>query len=430
MTAQLLESDDSRRIQASARWALLLSLGLMACSSRLTGTAASSPQPSQPEGRELVMDPLLIQQGQEEALMPMELFHQGVGALEAQEYPRCINRLETLLRFFPDHRSRSFAHYNLGLCFELAGRYQEATSQFEAYLELMGPSQERQDRIDGELRLGFNLTMSSQDERAIILYDRLLTTEPIIGYYRAESHLRRAIAHLHLKRFAKADRDLSLAISHIYGTGAARQGHELLAEVHFYRGELYRLHMRHIKLKMPLERMKRLFADKVLFFRKSLYAYVDCLNIRHVFWGVAGGHQLGKLHEQLYEDILWAEVPPSFDEETEAYYLFELEKKLAPLLRESIKLYEKTMTLSVTHGLSNEWVSSTQEGLSRLRSIEEGVARRLLMGPLEAYALRRSNKELVGPPSPSEDGDVTSPPQQSQGTSSQEETANVRANQG
>jgi len=376
--------------------------GLWGCSAR---PKPVDPPATQAGARVVEMEPLLIQAGHGEALQPMELFHEGVGALQAQEYPRCIQRLEALVEHFPHHRALSFARYNLGLCFELAGRFQEAVTQFDHYLKTMRSDQGEQDRLDGSLRLGFNLTMSSQDERAIKLYDRLLTTTPIIGYYRAEAHLRRAVAHLPLKRFARADRDLSLAISHIYGTGAQRQGNELLAEVHFYRGELYRLHMRHIKLKMPLERMKRLFADKVLFFRKSLYAYVDCLNIRDVFWGIAGGHQLGKLHEQLYEDILWAEAPPSFDQETEAYYLFELEKKLAPLLRESIKLYEKTMTLSVTHGLSNEWVSSTQDGLTRLRSIEEGVARRLLMDPLEAYAQRPARRELAGPPQPKDPRD-------------------------
>lgn len=357
------------------------------------------------------MEPLLIQAGQEEVLQPMELFQDGVGALQAQEYPRCIDRLEKLLVHFPAHSTRSFAHYNLGLCYELAGRFQEAVIQFDHYIEGAKQAQLKEDQLDGEFRLGFNLTMSSQNQRAIALYDRLLTTESIIGFDRSECHLRRAIAHLHLQLFAKADRDLSLAISHINGAiGMNRQGNELLAEVHFYRGEVYRLHMKHIKLKMPLDRMKRLFADKILFFRKSLYAYVDCLNVRHVFWGIAGGHQLGKLHEELYEDIVWAEIPPEFDQETEAYYRFELEKKLAPLLRESIHLYEKTMTLSVTHGLNNEWVSSTQEGLSRLRKLEEGVARRLTMDPLDAHALRPSLQEIMGPP-PLIEAPTTSQPQ-------------------
>ena len=385
---------------------------LCACSSRPIGSAQDHLASGGERTRrvELEMDPLLIQAGSGETLSPMELFHEGVGGLQAQEYGRCIERLGALLRHFPEHRSALYARYNLGLCYELSGRYQEAVEVFDDYVETLrlpehrGADDQELDLLDGQFRLGFNLTKASQPERAIALYERLLTTTPIIGFDRAECHLRRAIAQLLLGRFALADRDLSLAISHINGSiGAQREGNELLAEVHFYRGELYRRHMKHIKLKMPVKRMKRLFADKILFFRKSLYAYVDCLNVRQVYWGIAGGHQLGKLHEELYEAILWAETPADFDPETEAYYLFELEKKLAPLLKESISLYEKTMTLSVTHGLNNEWVTSTQDGLSRLRDLEESVQRRLSLDPLAAHEQRRPLDRLMGPPAPSPD---------------------------
>jgi len=380
---------------------------LCACSSRPIESAQDHLAPGGERKRsvELEMDPLLIQAGSEEALSPMELFHEGVGGLQAQEYGRCIERLGSLLSHFPAHRSALYARYNLGLCYELSGRYQEAVEVFDDYVQTLRLPEHRDaddqelDLLDGQFRLGFNLTKASQAERAIALYERLLTTTPIIGFDRAECHLRRAIAQLLLGRFALADRDLSLAISHINGSiGDQREGNELLAEVHFYRGELYRRHMKHIKLKMPLKRMKRLFADKILFFRKSLYAYVDCLNVRHVYWGIAGGHQLGKLHEELYESIIWAETPPDFDPETEAYYLFELEKKLAPLLKESISLYEKTMTLSVTHGLNNEWVTATQDGLNRLRDLEESVQRRLSLDPLAAHELRAPRELLMGPP--------------------------------
>jgi tetratricopeptide (TPR) repeat protein len=349
------------------------------------------------------MDPLVIYAGGKEVpLSGDELFEQGVGALQAQEFPRCIQQLSEHLERFPEHPARLYARYNLALCVELSTRYQEASEELTRYIkEAREGGASRSDLLDGEVRLGFNLVHASKPERALKLYTRLLTEEPLIGFDRAECHLRRAMAHISLEHFAEADRDLSLAMSHINGSiGPNREGNEPLAEVHFQRGELYRKHMRHIKLKMPLERMKLLFADKVLFFRKSLYAYVDALNVHHVYWGVAAGHQLGLLHEQLYSDFMLAEAPEDFDEETLAYYFYELEKKLAPLLKESISIYEKTMTLSVTHGVSNDWVRATERQLKRLRDLEEGVQRRLTLDPLEAQKQRPPARELMGPPLP------------------------------
>ena len=89
--------------------------------------------------------------------------------------------------------------------------------------------------------------------------------------------------------------------------------------------------------------------------------------MNHTYWAIAAGHQLGVLHEDIYEDLLNAEYPADFDDETRAYYFFELDKKLAPLLRESISIYEKTITISATQGAGNEWVQSTKSSLIRLR---------------------------------------------------------------
>ena len=365
---------------------LMCSLLILACSAR--------PPHHPQKTTEINMEGLLIRPNLP-ILSSEELFEEGVGAFQGHKFALCEEKLTTYLKHFPNDAYAHSAHYNLGLCLEFQRKYQRASMHFRAF---RNASHSEADRLDGEVRLGFNLVFSSQVAEAEALYTRLLTTYPLKGFDRAECHLRRAMAHLSLKRYAEADRDLSSAMSHINGSiGSHYKGNEALAEVHFQRGEVYRRHMGEIQLKMPLLAIKRGIADKTRFFRKSLYAYVEAIKVNHTYWAIAAGHQLGVLHEDIYEDLLQAEYPSDFDEETLAYYFFELDKKLAPLISESIAIYEKTITISATQGAKNDWVKSTQKSLIRLRNLEAELQKRLSLDPLESYKRKKQIPFHRGP---------------------------------
>ena len=338
-----------------------------------------------------------------------ELFEEGVGAFQGQRFKLCEQRLSTYLKYFQDDIYTHSAHYNLGLCLEFQRKHIKAAEQFRAYRDL---SEQESERLDGAVRLGYNLIFSNQAIEAENLYTQLLLQYPLKGFDRAECHLRRSMARLSQKKYAEADRDLSSAMSHISGAiGSNYKGNEALAEVHFQRGEVYRRHMGEIQLKMPLYEIKRSIADKTRFFRKSLYAFVEAIKVNHTYWAIAAGHQLGVLHEDIYEDLLNAEYPSNFDDETLAYYFFELDKKLAPLISESIVIYEKTITISATQGAENTWVHSTQNSIKRLRALEAELQKRLSLDPLEAYRqkkeipFRRDPIIVPLPPTPKELGD-------------------------
>ncbi len=338
-----------------------------------------------------------------------ELFEEGVGAFQGQRFKLCEQRLSTYLKYFSNEVYTHSAYYNLGLCLEFQRKHFEAAKQFKAFRDL---SEQDSDRLDGAVRLGYNLIFSNQVIEAEALYTQLLLQYPLKGFDRSECHLRRAMARLSQKKYAEADRDLSAAMSHINGAiGSQYKGNEALAEVHFQRGEVYRRHMGEIQLKMPLYEIKRSIADKTRFFRKSLYAYVEAIKVNHTYWAIAAGHQLGVLHEDIYEDLLHAEYPSDFDDETLAYYFFELDKKLAPLISESIAIYERTITISATQGADNTWVKSTQNSLKRLRNLEAELQKRLSMDPLKAYQQKqaipfhRAPVTVPLPPTPEDLGD-------------------------
>ena len=367
---------------------------ILLCSFIFAGFGCSSrpaPKPVSQTTQKLEMDPVLFTQGSDQILSADELFEQGVGAFQGQDYDTCIKKLSLFFKVFDNAATEYIhaGHYNLGLCLEAKNQFAQAAIHFRAFRDL---STDHVDRLDGEVRLGVNLIYSHSYQEGVDLFHRLLTKEKLKGLDRSECHLRKAMGLIGLKEYAQADYELSAALSHIHSVlGPHTKGNQALAEVHFQRGELYRSYMNQVELKMPQLRMKRALTTKIRYFRKAIYAYAACINIHQTYWGIAAGHQLGTLHENIYHALLEAEYPQDFDEETVAFYYHSLDKRLVPLLQESITMYEKTATLVAGYGLENEWTHSVQKRLKHLRKLEYQIQYRLTLDPLDALVVRKKD---------------------------------------
>ncbi len=343
----------------------LLATALMGCG------AAPGPRSAPPPAL-IEMEPVLVEtDGAGEATVydAAGLFAEGEAAHQAQAFDRCDATYATLLEKFPESRFVHAALYNRGLCLEALKQHAMAAQHFRRHAQL---STELRDRRDGEFRMGFNLLATGNYAEALHLYDTLLAAEDLAPADRAECHLRRAIARTHLKRVGLAERDLRAARSYVEEAyGEHLQGNELLAEVHFRRGEIYQTLTAGVPLKLPLDKMKGDLAEKVRFFRQAQASFIDSLNVRHSYWATASGLKLGDLYERFYTDVLTADTPEDFDKQTKAYYLFELRKALTPLLEQSLSIYEKNITLSERLGARNEWVDETEARVGRLRHLIE-----------------------------------------------------------
>ena len=136
--------------------------------------SACSARPTQPIiQKEIEFDGSIIQ-AQGDVLTADELFEKGVQAFESQKFALCETHLTRYLKNFPQGGYRYYTHYNLGLCYEFQHQYKLAAEQFEAYVLLAQQQNLTSDRIDGEVRQGYNLVYSGQGEKAIPLYEKLL----------------------------------------------------------------------------------------------------------------------------------------------------------------------------------------------------------------------------------------------------------------
>jgi tetratricopeptide (TPR) repeat protein len=344
---------------------LFAALVLAAC-----GARPATPESSQP-AVELEFEPTVVESDGSgtvtDSYDAAGLFEKGESAFRRQDFGACEQHYGKLLDAFPQSHYAYVTLYNRGLCLEELGQHADAAAHFRRYAQL---ATELKEQRDGEFRMGANLIKTGNHPEALSLYDRLLKGEDLGPADRAECHLRRAIARMHLRDAGQAERDLKAAESYVREAWDGQtQGNQLMAEIFFRRAEIYQGLSKKVGLKLPVENMKGALADKVRFFRQAQNSYIDALNIQHSYWATAAGLRLGELYENFYRDVLGAEVPPDFDRTTKAFYLHELRKALTPLLEKSLNIYEKNITMSERIGAQNEWVEQTEARLTRLREL-------------------------------------------------------------
>ena len=257
------------------------------------------------------------------------LFNDAKKAYESEQYPTCIDKYTELLAQFQSRFVIS-ARFNRGLCYEESLQHGLAVNDFRLYIDTVETDQ---DKLDGFFRWGFNLVESGNYPIAKGLYDELLTREDLGKFDRAEAHLRRGIALAGMRQYAVGERDLRQALELVKtATKGEVIGNDIAAECHYRKGDIYGELSRDVKLKLPLENMESDLQAKIRFFRQSQSSYIDTLNVRSPYWSTAAGLKLGELYQRFYEDVVAAEVPPTFDQTMRRFYLLELKKRLQPVL--------------------------------------------------------------------------------------------------
>ncbi|MEE2786627.1 MAG: tetratricopeptide repeat protein [Myxococcota bacterium] len=353
-------------------WLLSMILCLPACGAR----PPAKPKAEAPSAT-VEMDPMILEaskDGQKTSIVAYDaqsLFEAAKTAFEARTYQECADRYQRVLNRFPKSHYAHAALYNRGVCLEELRLHREAASHFRRYSQL---ATTERDRLDGDFRRGFNLIESGNYPEALQLYKSLLARNEIKGFDRAECLIRQAIARSAAGNFGQAEADLKAALSLINAESEGLIiGNDLAAEAYFRRGEIYYALNRKVPLKLPLAQMRADLKAKVRFFKHAQKSFLNALNVREPYWATAAGMKLGELYEQFYRDVLSAEIPKSMGGEERTVYFSELRKQLLPLLKQSVSIYERNITMGLRIGASNRWVRETEQRLKRLRSLIEGA---------------------------------------------------------
>ena len=78
---------------------------------------------------------------------------------------------------------------------------------------------------------------------------------------------------------------------------------------------------------------------------------------------------LGSLYVTLYGDLLAAERPANLSSDEVDIYLEELVKRITPVLKNAITIYEKSLALGHRLGADEKWLSEVHIQKERLESL-------------------------------------------------------------
>lgn len=317
-----------------------------------------------------------------EALDPETLFHEGNRAFEANDFALASEKYLMVVERFPGSRWDQVATFNAGLALEKQGRFAEALPRFQAMIAATSGSKDAQDAL---------FRVAACQEGLAQWAAMRATTEEILRPHYPAIAVGDRIAGLALRgraaeglgQLALAERDyrkaLALYQANLEERGLDKSPHVSLAQ--FRIGEIYRALFASIRFKLPLERMARDLEDKSNFFLMAQSALLRALRLQHPDWAVVAGFSLGTLYEQMYDDMLAAEVPTELTPEERGIYEDELRSKIRPLLVRGIDIFERNLRLGQRFGKRDDWMTKTEASLERLQELLRADDKRRLGQP-------------------------------------------------
>ena len=332
--------------------------------------ACGTQRTVKPETTVLEMEPVVIRPPSPDQPLDFytakDLFNRGRLARAFNKYEDCVRFFTMTIDDFPRSRYALPALYNRGLCHESLSDPNSAIESFERYTQL---SQDPADRLDGFFRLLHNLVDAERNSRALLLAERLLG-ERLTALDQAEIIIRKAVV---LGRLAKKENSKTLLLKAVRMAKKATEGlvhgNAILAEAEYELGMLYLNEMSQVRLVLPLSRMKVDLGQKMTAFRKSQRHLLNAVTGQVKEPSTRAGEALGNLYAKLYGDLLAAERPADLSPVEVQIYLEELIKRVTPVLRNAITIYEKSLALGQRLGADKSWLSEVHIQKERLESL-------------------------------------------------------------
>ena len=295
-----------------------------------------------------------------------ELFDRGRLARSFEKYTDCVRFFSMVLKDFPKSKFALPAIYNRGLCHESLSDPNSAIENFEQYTQL---TRDPVDRLDGFFRLLHNLVEAERNSRGLLLANKLLEQQ-LDELDRAEITIKKGII---FGRIGQQDKSKALLLKAARMAKKAAHGlihgNTVLAEAELHLGLFYLRQMKNIRLVLPLSRMKIDLGQKMTTFRKSQRHLLNAVSGQVKQPSTRAGEALGSLYATLYGDLLAAERPANLSSDEVEIYLEELVKRITPVLKNAITIYEKSLALGHRLGADEKWLSEVHIQKERLESL-------------------------------------------------------------
>lgn len=331
------------------------------------------------------------------------LFNRGLDLLDGGAWSDAADYFERLVREFPGDVHVVLAHYNRGVAYIHSGRGEEAVAAFDAYLAVLPATASDRDRLDGRFKRGQALAVAKRYEDVVAVFDEMLGEE-LTPDDRIEALVDAGVGHYMLGLEAGGDQEHRPTAEYRFlearrilkkEAEKRRMSHMQFfqAQAAFYLAELAHLEFTEFKLQWPsadeIEVRKKKqpettleallgqqLEEKCQKLLRAQYQYLRTIREGHPGWASAAGYNVGRMYEELHEEMVGLPSPADLTADQQALYQGLVRGKVLILLEKAEKTYSQTAEMVVRTGAQGEWGDKATASLARIRSriTEEATA--------------------------------------------------------
>ncbi len=326
------------------------------------------------------------------------LFQRALDLLDGGAWADAALYFERLIREFPGDKRVLLAHYNRAVCYIHLERGDEAVAAVDKYLELLPPHASERDRLDGRFKRGQALATAKRFGEVVELFDAMLGEELTVED-RIEALVDAGVGHYMLgaddaegpHRYTAEYRFLEARRLYRQASETARLdvGY-FVAQAAFYLAELARLEFSEYQMRLPTDEeiakanaiaAKRGALDTVSLEKllgqqleekcqrllRAQYAYLRAIREGHAGWASAAGYNVGRMYEELHEEISGLPAPADLNADASALYQTMVRKKIMILLEKAEKTWSTNAEMVTRTGAESEWAQKTRAALQRVK---------------------------------------------------------------
>ncbi len=331
------------------------------------------------------------------------LFVRGLDLLDGGAWGDGVAYFERLIREFPTDSHVLLSQYNRGICYIHLDRGDEAVAAFDAYLAHLPADASAKDTLDGRFKRGQALAVAKRYADVVELFDTMLGDD-LQAEDRIEALVDAGIGHYMLglaDLAADADPKLThrytaehrfLTARRLYKEASERQRLDVayfVAQAAFYLAEIGRLEFSDIKLRFPTATEIKLaeaeaaksgapqktlesllgeqLEEKCQRLLRAQYLYLRTIREEHAGWASAAGYNVGRMYEDLHDEMVSLPAPDDLSPEAQALYRRIVRKKVLVLLDKAQKTWTATADMVTRTGAESEWSQKTRASLERIR---------------------------------------------------------------
>lgn len=331
------------------------------------------------------------------------LFNRGLDLLDGGVWADAADYFERLVREFPTDIHVVLAHYNRGVAYIHSGCGEEAVAAFDAYLAALPATASERDRLDGRFKRGQALAVAKRYPEVVALFDEMLGEE-LMPDDRIEALVDAGVGHYMLGLEAGGDQEHRPTAEYRFlearriikkESEKRRMSHMQFfqAQAAFYLAELAHQEFTEFKLtwpgaeeiaarqqKQPEATLEVILGqqleEKCQKLLRAQYQYLRTIREGHPGWASAAGYNVGRMYEELHEEMVGLPAPTDLTADQQALYMGMVRGKVLILLEKAEKTYVQTAEMVVRTGADGEWGQKTRLSLERIRSriTEEATA--------------------------------------------------------